>query len=294
MLSMKINKLRTLSTKNNQRCNSIEIPNFRRSKRKSGGEMKRICFVCNEMKEIDNVPYNSGGLGRCERDAAKNTLDNSFIDFEEGNKFHDAAQRLVVVRERSHDLFAADVYYHKQCYNQYVAEHRRLVNHRGSDFQMEKELEIDSKISEAFFNLFERKVITEKNAYLLTELLTDINEMSNDAGLTDPTIKQTSNLKKRLEQHFPGKIAFEKVNNKLIVYPIDVNPCFYVSKTLEGSGLRDEDLTRTFARMVHRKLLSKERRMMWPITAEQLLKGLESSGPYSLHLQCSFLECSSI
>ena len=35
------------------KMHSIEISNFRRSKRKSGGEMKRICFVCNEMKEID-------------------------------------------------------------------------------------------------------------------------------------------------------------------------------------------------------------------------------------------------
>ena len=85
--------------------------------------------------------------------------------------------------------------------------------------------EIENKVNEHFFNLFSKKVIAEKEAYLSTELLIDIQEMSFDAGLDEPTIKQTSNLRNKLEHFFDGKIGFEKVDKKLIVYPIDIYPC---------------------------------------------------------------------
>ena len=42
------------------------------------------------------------------------------------------------------------------------------------------------------------------------------------------------------------------MDKKLLVYPLDITPCFYVKKkTLEGSGLRDSDLTKAFARMLN-------------------------------------------
>ena len=62
------------------------------------------------------------------------------------------------------------------------------------------------------------------------------------------------------------------MNKKLLVYPLDINPCFYVKKKLEGSGLRDSDLTKAFARMVNRKLVSQSKTMKWPISAEELIK----------------------
>ena len=70
---------------------------------------------------------------------------------------------------------------------------------------------------------------------MITELMIDIEEMSYDAGLEEQTISNTSTLQRRLEYFFNGKIGFEKVNKKLLVYPLDINPCFYVKKTLEGS-----------------------------------------------------------
>ena len=152
---------------------SIEVEHIRRSRRKSGGDVKMICFVCNEIKDIDNESYNAGGLARCERDSASETLDNTFKDFKEGHKFYDAAQRLVVVKARSHDLFAADLFYHKQCYNQYVSEHHRIVHFRP-EIGTEKEKEIERQVNEEFFKLLEKKVVVDKNAYLLTELITDI------------------------------------------------------------------------------------------------------------------------
>ena len=86
--------------------------------------------------------------------------------------------------------------------------------------------------NEEFFKLLQRKVIIEKSAFILHELLIDIAEMSIDAGLSGVTIKQTSNLKTKLEHRFHGLIGFETLNYKLIVYPMDVNPCFYVFRPL--------------------------------------------------------------
>ena len=43
------------------------------------------------------------------------------------------------------------------------------------------------------------------------------------------------------------------VDKKLIVYPIDINPCFYVTELAEGSGLQDQELTKAVTRMVNRK-----------------------------------------
>ena len=64
--------------------------------------------------------------------------------------------------------------------------------------------------NDEFFKLLQRKVIIEKNAYLLPELIIDITEMSFDAGLSGVTIHQTSNLKTKLEPRFHGLIGFEK------------------------------------------------------------------------------------
>ena len=64
--------------------------------------------------------------------------------------------------------------------------------------------------NDEFFKLLQRKVIIEKNAYLLPELIIDITEMSIDAGLSGVTIYQTSNLKTKLEPRFHGLIGFEK------------------------------------------------------------------------------------
>ena len=49
-----------------------------------------------------------------------------------------------------------------------------------------------------------------------------------------------------------------------MVYSSDVNPCIYVTVTLKGCGLRDEDLTRAFAKMIRKKIT--KRQQEWPIS----------------------------
>ena len=51
--------------------------------------------------------------------------------------------------------------------------------------------EVEMQANEEF-KLLQRKVIIQKNAYILPELLIDIAEMSIEPGLYGVTIKQTS------------------------------------------------------------------------------------------------------
>ena len=266
------------STNNEQTIEVNSSDSFdRKSTRKSSKVSEKICFICNQLTKADESSYNSGGLARCSDNRASIKLDSSINTYGEGHKFYEASQRLMVLKERSFDIFAADIFYHKICYNQYVYSHCEAVN----DLDISK---IKDDVSETFFRLFSKKVIKQKEAYLLTELLIDIEEMSHDAGLDKPVISQTSNLKRKLEELYNDQIGFEKVNKKLLVYPSDVNPCFYVTKTLGGAGLKDHELTKAFARMVNRKLGSQMKEVEWPITADKLLKELEMSGP----LQCIY------
>ena len=64
-----------------------------------------------------------------------------------------------------------------------------------------------------------------------------------------------------------------------MAYSSKVNPCIYVSATLEGNGIRDEELTRAFAKMVQKKL-KKKIKQKWPLTPEELIESLESNGPF--------------
>ena len=56
--------------------------------------------------------------------------------------------------------------------------------------------------NEEFFKLLQRRVIIEKNAYILHELLIDIAEMSIDAGLSGLTVKKRLILRQNLSTDF--------------------------------------------------------------------------------------------
>eukprot|EP00795_Rhopilema_esculentum_P013856 gene13856-4798_t len=78
---------------------------------------KRLCFVCNSQREIDDKnAYNEGGLGRCtEGRAAKRILErkDEFLKCPE-HRFYAAVNRLQLLTSgESHDVFAADIFYHQ-------------------------------------------------------------------------------------------------------------------------------------------------------------------------------------
>ena len=93
-------------------------------------------------------------------------------------------------------------------------------------------------------------------------------------------VKYGYELKDLLSKSFGNHIAYYKegVTSKVIVHSVIVNPCQYAVATMKGAGLRDDDLTKAFARLVRRKLKASELQS-WPISPEELLHRLDDAGP---------------
>ena len=147
---------------------------------------------------------------------------------------------------------------------------------------MARENWLKNKVIEEFLTLVERKVIKDKEAYLVTDLLEDTENLSTENTLQEPCIKYTYELKSKLQDQFGEQISFYKGGRDLVVHPTPINPCMYVVATLNGAGLRDDDLTKASANMIRRKL-KKQSCEYRPITAEELLARLDFSGPKQVH-----------
>ena len=84
-------------------------------------------------------------------------------------------------------------------------------------------------------------------------------------------IDNTKELKRRLIEKFDEKIGFFPSGKQLIVFSIEVNPCQYSVATLDGFGLSDNDIIRSFARMVRRKLQTcNQLRESWPMSIDDI------------------------
>ena len=88
---------------------------------------------------------------------------------DEQDMYHDAAKRLAILLSgASYDVFALDLYYHKACC---TYEYDQKNSNAPA---VEREC---ATVMSNFFRLFESKVIKDKEAYLLTELLEDVKEI---------------------------------------------------------------------------------------------------------------------
>ena len=84
-----------------------------------------------------------------------------------------------------------------------------------------------------------------------------------------PLIDNIKELKRRLTKKFDKKIGFFPSGKQLIVFSIEFNPCQYSAATLDGFGLSNNDVIRSFARMVGRKLQTcNQLRESWPINID--------------------------
>ena len=167
----------------------------------------------------DSKPFNSGGLGRCsEKNAVSKILQARDVKInDETDKLHAAAKRIdVILSGASYDVFAADVYYHKTCYDKFTYTYERKLP--------AEEDGLVSEVMDGFFKLFQRMVIKDLNAYFLTELIDDIKEMSEEYDVRDPPISKTYTLKKCLIERFGDAIDFHLLGNRLVVHSSVVNP----------------------------------------------------------------------
>ena len=238
--------------------------------------LEKKCFICNEIRSVDNNPYNEGGLQRCScgPTAEKLLARKEVFLQDQAYRFHDAAKRLdILLSGASYDIFAADVFYHQSCYIKFVV---------NSVAPPSKE-ELDKKKTEDVMKLFDykiqTKIVRDKVAYLPHELLMDVKHLSAEQDLETSAILHTSSLKIHLLKEFPDELAFFPSGKYLLVHPTDINPCSYSVATLHGYGLRDADLAKAFGRMIRHKLQERETSdNAWLLTLEELLAKLDT-GP---------------
>ena len=137
----------------------------------------------------------------------------------------------MVTSGRAHDIFAADVLYHKTCYNKFIRfECDKLEIEQAIIDEKGKKERVASK----FIKLVQQRVLSDKKAFLLIDLLNDISDLSEEEGLEEPSISTTKVLRRLIESHFEEKISFHLVGKRSMVYSSDVNPCIYVAATLQG------------------------------------------------------------
>ena len=134
-------------------------------------------------------------------------------------------------------------------------------------------------VLDLFLYNIKTKIVRDKEAYLLHELLNDVRCISEDHELEPPAIDNTKELKRFIIKHFEDKINFFPSGKYLLVHPIDINPCSYSIATIKGRGLRDADLAKAFGCMIRRKLDERKNEAeRWPLTPDELLSKLDS-GP---------------
>ena len=82
-------------------------------------------------------------------------------------------------------------------------------------------------ILEKFLLNLKKRVIHQKEAFLLSDLLDDIKRLTIENGFEDTLITNTRTLKRKIAERFPGYISFYNKGKYLIVPWSDMNSCEY-------------------------------------------------------------------
>ena len=126
-----------------------------------------------------------------------------------------------------------------------------------------------------FFLALKKRIVDEKDAFLLSNLLEDIKCLSELNGLMEPIISNTRTLKRRIINKLLDDISFYPKDRCSIVHSSDVNLCEYVLAVLKGKGLTDYVIIQSFGEMIRRKIkvTAKKQSPEWPyIVLKRLLK----------------------
>ena len=100
---------------------------------------------------------------------------------------------------------------------------------------------------------------------MLNEFLEDIEILSEENGLQEPVIKNTTSLKRKILKKYGNDISFSPKGKFRLAHASDMNPCVYSIAALQGYGLRGEDLARSFGKMIKMKIKIKKERIYGPL-----------------------------
>ena len=159
-------------------CNSENLKEKRTKRRK-------ICFICDEVRDTDIKPYNQAGIGRCEQEQSRKKIQarTEFFLAKPTYRFHEAAKRLQVLQGgQSFDLYAIDIYYHKNCYIKYAINKPLSIEEEEQTMNDEKKEYVVSE----FFRFVKWEVLRKKEAFLLHQLLSDFKSICEENDIEPP------------------------------------------------------------------------------------------------------------
>ena len=86
--------------------------------------------------------------------------------------------------------------------------------------------------------------------------------------------RDKKNMKYFLQENFKMSICFTPAcsihENPIVVHAHGVNPVHYAIASIIGAGLCDEEITISFAKMIHRKIKAQETGTTFPFSTENL------------------------
>ena len=167
-------------------------------------------------------------------------------------------------------------FYHKTCYDRFVYFYRKipkespLLNEEVSNQSTENEFFV--LISFFSFSGFD----------LLSGLPVELRQLY-EMYCTDENIRDNKKIKYFLQENFKESICFWPTRgihgNPIMVHAHEVNPIDYAIASIIGAGLRDEEITISLAKMIHRKIKVQETGTSFPLSAENLLVELDKYDP---------------
>ena len=180
-----------------------------------------------------------------------------------------AAKRLdIMLQGDSLDIFAADVFYHNMCLQDFTYIRKEYEDDPTEQF-----------VLDYFCSYINLKICQQKNAYLLHELLNDSNNMCEEHGIAK-IFTRTKSLRRYLEQHVEN-VSFTQSRKFVVVYSSDIDPVMYSNSTLNGHGLRKTDIIRSFAKMIQRvaDAYGDLDHIEFPAAIDDLISGLKNDSP---------------
>ena len=129
---------------------------------------------------------------------------------DELNNQYNAAKRLDIMLIGT-NCDVDDVYYHKACYDRFTYEYQKKPTVTSFN---------ETTILYYFLRQIELKVIKDHEAFLVNELMQDIQEISEEHGLEEPIaeFRYSNRLKEKLLDHFGEKIQFIKIGHKTVLH----------------------------------------------------------------------------
>ena len=144
------------------------------------------------------------------------------------HKFHGAVSRLQMkISFKAHDFYAVDVFYHNSCCIKFAIKKKVTVN---TDEQMEN---LQNDILEEFLLGLKKRVIHQKEVFLLSDLLDEIKKLSTGNKSENALITNTRALKREISEQFPDCVSYYNKAKYLILHCSHMNPCEYAIAVLK-------------------------------------------------------------